>query len=85
MFIMLVRIYFTNVENHSVQYFHAKDFASVDAMVQAATARYHNILAADLQNAACVYNACYMIDNGGNILDHDVFDRRTDQIEEPAE
>lgn len=77
MFIQIIRVYFTNQENHSVQYFKLADYASVDAMMQAATARYHNILAADLQNENCVYNACYMIGNAGNMLDHDVFDRRS--------
>ncbi len=67
--------------NHSMQYFHLADYTSVDACLLAATARYHNILAADLQTEGVTYNACYIIDNAGQVLTKDVFDRRTAEAE----
>ncbi len=82
MFYQILRIYLTDVFHNSVQYFHLADYESVDALMIAVQARYHNILAADLQNADCIYNAAYIIDNGGNTLEKAVFDRR---VAAPAE
>ena len=79
MFIMLVRIFFTNTVNHSVQYFKQEDYQTRQEMIQAATARYHNILAADLQNETVTYNACYMIDDTGYVMDKDVFPRNAEE------
>lgn len=76
MFLQILRIYYDGSWHHSVQYFFLSDYTSVDTMRLAADARYHNIIAADLQNAAVTYNAAYIIDNGGNMLEKDIFDRR---------
>lgn len=48
----------------------------------AAVQRYFNILAADLADNTITYNAAYIIDSNGNMLEGRVFDRRTAGTEE---
>ncbi len=85
MFYQILRIYLTDTFHNSVQYFYLADYESVDAMMIAVQARYHNILAADLQNADCTYNAAYIIDNAGNTFEKAVFDRRPAETPEETE
>ena len=67
-FYQVIRIFFKgSVRSNSVEYI--ADF-------NAAQQRYFNVIAADLANNEVTYNAAYIIDNGGNMLRHDVFDRR---------
>ena len=68
MFYKVIRIFFKGeAKSNSVEYF--DNYLS-------AQARYHNIISADLQNNEVTYQATYIIDNGGNMLEHAVFDRR---------
>ncbi len=77
MFYQVIRIFLKDGSwSNSVQYFHAADYETADECRLAATARYHNILAADLSNESITYNACYIISNAGTVLAKDVFDRR---------
>lgn len=78
MFLQLLRICMASdgTMTNSVQYFMLSDYESTDAMKLACTARYHNVLAADLQNGNLIYNAAYIISSNGNTIEKDVFDRR---------
>ena len=68
MFIQVIRIFFKGeTKSHSVEYFN--DYNS-------ALQRYFNVIAADLANDQVTYNAAYLIDDGGNLMRKDVFDRR---------
>ena len=69
-FFQVIRIFFKGeAKSHSVEYF--DDY-------NAALQRYFNILAADLANNQVTYNSAYLIDNGGNVIRRDVFDRRNE-------
>lgn len=73
MFYQVIRVFFKGAtKSNSIEYFDAYD---------PALQRYFNIIAADLANAEVTYNAAYLIDNGGNMIRKEVFDRRE---EEPA-
>ena len=68
MFYQVIRIFFKGEnKSNSVEYFDDYD---------AALQRYFNIIAADLANDQVTYNAAYLIDNGGTVIRHEVFDRR---------
>lgn len=68
MFYQVIRVFFKGAtKSNSVEY-----FDSYDAALQ----RYFNVIAADLANNEVTYNAAYLIDNGGNMMRHEVFDRR---------
>lgn len=88
-FYMLIRIFrASGTMTHSVQYFNLSDYESQDACFLAATARYHNILSADLQNESCDYNACFMITDTGVMIKgkNEVYDRRVkEEIAETPE
>lgn len=72
MFFTVVRQFFKGVkETHSMEIKETKD---------AALQRYFNIIAADLADAEITYNAAYIIDSNGLMIEGRVFDRR-----EPAE
>lgn len=74
MFYQVIRIFFKGEnKSNSVEYF--DDYLS-------AQARYHNIIAADLQNQEVTYQGTYIIDNGGNMLERAIFDRREVEVEE---
>lgn len=67
MFYQVIRIFFKGAtKSNSVEYF--DDY-------NAALQRYFNVIAADLANNEVTYNAAYLIDNIGNVLRKDVFDR----------
>lgn len=73
MFYQVIRIFFKGAtKSNSVEYYDN---------YESALQRYFNIIAADLANAEVTYNAAYLIDNGGNTIRKEVFDRRE---EEPA-
>ena len=77
MFFMVVRVYLDSQNHNSIEYFKVADYADTDACLRAAEARFHNIITADLQNQNVVYQMTYIIDNGGNMIEHPVvFDRR---------
>ena len=77
MFFMVIRVFETDTHNNSIQYFNVADYESVDACRMAAEARFHNIITADLQNEAVVYQMTTIIDNAGNFIERPViFDRR---------
>ena len=68
MFWTVVRQFFKGVkENHSMEIKEDKDRA-----IQ----RYFNILAADLADSEITYNAAYIIDSNGLMIEGRVFDRR---------
>ena len=70
MFFQVIRIFFKGeTRSNSVEYF--DDY-------NAALQRYFNIIAADLANDQVTYNAAYLIDNGGAVIRHEVFDRRNE-------
>lgn len=70
MFFQVIRIFFKgDNKSNSVEYFDDYELA---------LQRYFNIIAADLANAEVTYNAAYLIDNGGSVIRHEVFDRRSE-------
>lgn len=74
MFYTVIRQFFKgDTETHSME---VKD--SKDAAVQ----RYFNILAADLADSAITYNAAYIIDSNGLMIEGRVFDRRESEVQE---
>ena len=76
-FYMVVRIFVDSTNHNSVEYFKAEDYDNMDRLREAAAARFHNIISADLQNPSVVYQQAFVIDNGGNFIDMPViFDRR---------
>ena len=78
MFWMVNRIFNTKEKNsHSVEYFYEKDYESRDDMIRAAKTRYYNIVAADLQKADVVYQATFIMDEKGNVIERPiVFNRQ---------
>lgn len=73
MFFQVIRIFFKGSnKSNSVEYFDEYD---------SALQRYFNIIAADLANPEVTYNAAYLIDNGGTMIRHEVFDRREPEPE----
>ena len=73
MFYQVIRIFFKGEnKSNSVEYFDNYLLAQ---------ARYHNIIAADLQNQEVTYQGTYIIDNGGNMLERAIFDRRNEEGE----
>lgn len=88
MFLMLLRVYFKgNNKQNSVQYFMLSDYNnSVDDMVRAGKARYHNVIAADLGDADVTYNAAYLMDQAGNAVEPFFCDdRRPSPAPEPEQ
>lgn len=68
MFYSVIRIYFKGeAETHSVQQFDT---------LQEAQKRYFNIIATDLADDTVTYQACYIIDSNGLMMEGRVFDRR---------
>lgn len=68
MFWSIVRQFYKGTaETHSVE---------VKADKDSALQRYFNIIAADLADASITYNACYVIDSNGVMIEGRVFDRR---------
>ena len=66
-FYSVIRIFYKgDKETHSIQIF--DDYTE-------AQKRFYSIIAADLQDSAITYNACYVIDAQGLTLDCKVFDR----------
>lgn len=64
----IVRIFYKGVaETHSIEF--------RDTLLEAQQ-RFFNIVAADLANAEITYQACYIIDANGLMLEGRVFDRR---------
>lgn len=85
-FYMVVRVYHNNKNNHSIEYFLLSDYDSVDALKQAAKARFHNIIAADLLNENVVYQMAYIMDQAGNYIEKpEIFDRRPKPEPEPEQ
>ena len=74
MFFQVIRIFFKGAtKSHSVEYHDS---------YESALQRYFNIIAADLANEQVTYNAAYLVDNDGNMIRRDVFDRRQEAEEE---
>lgn len=70
-FYQIIRVFIkAGKETHSIEFKTYKD---------AALQRYFNIIAADLADAAITYNAAYIIDSNGLMLEGRVFDRRTEE------
>lgn len=69
-FYIVVRVFlrFDGSESHSTEYFKQEDYASIDELLRATRARYHNIISADLQNKNISYQQCFVMDNGGNFV-----------------
>jgi hypothetical protein len=68
MFYTVIRQFYKGAtETHSVE---------VKADKDAALQRYFNIIAADLADATITYNAAYIIDSNGLMIEGRVFDRR---------
>lgn len=79
MFYMVNRLFLTPGKNSSVEIFAVSDYPSVDACIRAAEARFHNIITADLQNPAVMYQMTSIMDNTGAFLEKPVvFDRRAE-------
>lgn len=77
MFYTVVRIFFKgDAETHSIEH--------KDSLIEAQQ-RYFNIIAADLQSADITYNAAYIIDSNGMMLEGRVFDRRPQPEPEEVE
>lgn len=65
---VVVRIFFKgDAETHSVQFF--------DTYAEAQK-RFYSVIASDLQNAEITYQACYIVNAQGLMIDCKVFDRR---------
>ena len=74
MFYTVIRQFFKGEnETHSMEVKTDKD---------AAIQRFFNILAADLADSTITYNACYVIDSNGMVIEGRVFDRRAAEVEE---
>ena len=69
------KFYKGTAETHSME-----DKPDKDSALQ----RFFNIIAADLADASITYNACYIIDSNGVMIEGRVFDRRTTEQEETA-
>ena len=73
----IIRIFYKgDKETHSVEF--------KDSYIEAQL-RYYNIIASDLGNADVTYQAAYIIDARGLMLDGKVFDRRPEPEPEPEE
>lgn len=73
MFYQVIRIFFKNeIKSNSVEYFNN---------ILQAQQRFHNIIAADLQNQEITYQGTYIIDDIGNMIDKAIFDRRNKEGE----
>lgn len=67
MFYSVIRIYYKgDAETHSVQHFDT---------LQDAQKRYFNIIASDLADDTITYQACYIINSNGLMMEGRVFDR----------
>lgn len=74
MFYQVFRIFFSGeTRQHSVQYFDT---------LEDAQKRYFNVIAADLANDQITYNAAYIIDSNGLMVEGRVFDRRIIEVGE---
>lgn len=68
MFYSVIRIFYKgDAETHSVQMFD---------VLKDAQKRYFNIIASDLADDSITYQACYIIDSNGLMMEGRVFDRR---------
>ena len=73
----IIRIFYKgDKETHSVEF--------KDSYFEAQQ-RYYNIIATDLANPDVTYQAAYIIDARGLMLDGKVFDRRPEPEPEPEE
>lgn len=64
----VIRIFYKgDTETHSVQFY--------DTYLEAQQ-RYYNVIASDLADSTVTYQATYVIDANGMMLDGKVFDRR---------
>lgn len=72
---VVVRIFFKGeAETHSVQFF--------DTYIEAQQ-RYYNVIAADLASEDITYQAAYIINADGLMMDGKVFDRTPEPTPEP--
>lgn len=72
---VVVRIFFKGeAETHSVQFF--------DTYIEAQQ-RYYNVIAADLASEDITYQAAYIINAVGLMMDGKVFDRTPEPTPEP--
>lgn len=70
-FYTVIRQFFKGeAETHSME---------VKADREAAVQRFFNIIAADLADSAITYNAAFVIDSNGQMIEGRVFDRRTEE------
>ena len=70
MFYQVVRVFIKGGKTtHSIEFKEDRDEA---------LQRYFNIIAADLANDEITYNAAYIIDSNGLMIEGRVFDRRTE-------
>lgn len=77
MFYQVIRVFFKGeTKSNSVEYHDGYD---------SALQRFFSIVAADLGNKDVTYNAAYIIDSYGNMLRHEVFDRRQPEPEPEPE
>ena len=80
MFYQVIRVFFKGeTKSNSIEYHDIYD---------SALQRFFNVIAADLANKDVTYNAAYIIDSYGNMLRHEVFDRKQSEPEpenEPEE
>ena len=73
----VIRIFFKgDAETHSVE---------LKATRDAAMQRYFGIIAADLENEQITYQAAYIIDSNGIMIEGRVFDRRSAEPVEETE
>lgn len=73
MLYQVIRIFFKNENrSNSIEYF--------DNILQAQQ-RFHNIIAADLSNNEITYQATYIIDNTGYMVDKAIFNRQNEEGE----
>ena len=69
----IVRIFYKGLaETHSVEF--------KETLIEAQQ-RFYSIVAADLANADITYQACYIIDANGLMVEGRTFDRRTEPNE----
>lgn len=70
----IIRIYYKGAaETHSVEF--------KDTLLEAQQ-RFFNVVAADLANNDITYQACYVVDKSGLMVEGRVFDRRPQPNEE---
>lgn len=74
MFYTVIRQFFKgDAETHSME---------VKQTLAEAMRRYFSIIAADLADAAITYNAAYIIDSNGLMVEGRTFDRRESEVQE---